>query len=92
MGDWFLYMLRCRDGSLYTGVTTDVDRRLAEHASGGPRSAKYLRGRGPVALAFSALIGSRSRALSAERWVKAQPRRIKDEIVAGRRAIPEMPS
>lgn len=83
MSEWFVYVLRCGDGSLYTGVTTDVDRRLAEHASGGPRAAKYLRGRGPLSLAFSVHVGGKSAALTAERWIKAQPKRRKEEIVAG---------
>jgi putative endonuclease len=82
--EWFVYVLRCGDGSLYTGVTTDVYRRLAEHAAGGPRAAKYLRGRSPLQLAFSALVGGKSAALSMERWIKAQPKRRKEEIVAGR--------
>lgn len=88
MPEWFVYVLRCGDGSLYTGVTTDVDRRLAEHASGGPKAAKYLRGRGPLSLAFSVPVGGKSAALTAERWIKAQPKRRKEEIVAGRLTWP----
>lgn len=90
MSNWFLYVLRCGDGSLYTGITTDVTRRLAEHASGGPKAAKYLRGRGPLSLAFSVPVGGKSAALTAERWIKAQPKRHKEEIVAGRRPWPGM--
>ena len=88
MSDWFVYVLRCGDGSLYTGITTDVPRRLAEHASGGPRAAKYLRGRGPLSLAFSVRVEGKSAALALERWVKALPRRRKDEFVAGLLARP----
>ena len=89
MADWFVYVLRCGDGTLYTGITTDVQRRLSEHASGGPRAAKYLRGRGPLALAFSMEAGSRSRALSLERRLKALPRRRKEDVIAGRFPFPE---
>ncbi len=88
MSDWFVYVLRCGDGSLYTGITTDVSRRLAEHASGGPRAAKYLRGRGPLELAFSALADSKSAALTMERWIKAQPKNRKEKIISGQLPLP----
>jgi predicted GIY-YIG superfamily endonuclease len=48
---WHLYVVRCRGGELYTGIATDVVRRLSEHESGA--GAKYLRGKGPLALVFS---------------------------------------
>ena len=89
MADWFVYVLRCGDGTLYTGITTDVPRRLAEHASGGPKAARYLRGRGPLELAFTARAGDRSRALSLELWLKSQTRSRKEDIVAGRFPFPE---
>ncbi|NLW81741.1 MAG: GIY-YIG nuclease family protein [Desulfovibrionales bacterium] len=90
MSDWFVYLVRCGDGSLYTGITTDVDRRLAEHASGGPRAAKYLRGRKPLALAFSLHVGRKSSALALERWIKSLSRARKDDLIAGRLSWPEM--
>lgn len=71
MSHWFVYMIQCRDKSLYTGITTDVQRRLAEHRQGGPRAAKYLRGRGPLTLVFSCLAASRSEALRLELKIKA---------------------
>lgn len=83
MSDWFVYVLRCGDGSLYTGITTNVARRLAEHASGGPRAAKYLRGRGPLELAFSVPVGGKSAALSLEGWIKRLPKRRKELFVTG---------
>lgn len=83
MSGWFVYVLRCGDDSLYTGITTDVCRRLAEHASGGPRAAKYLRGRGPLSLAFSVRVDGKSAALALERWVKRLPKRRKEQLVAG---------
>jgi putative endonuclease len=90
VSDWFVYVLRCGDGSLYTGITTDVARRLTEHASGGPRAAKYLRGRGPLELAFSVPVDGKSAALAMERWIKAQPKRLKEELVAGRLHWPDL--
>ena len=49
MADWFVYVLRCGDGTLYTGITTDVSRRLSEHASGGPKATAGLWGQLGVA-------------------------------------------
>lgn len=66
---WFLYMLRCGDGSLYTGITTDVQARLEVHRSG--KGAKYTRGRGPLELVYSEECGSHSDALKREMAVKA---------------------
>ena len=67
---WWIYLIRCRDGELYTGICTDVERRFAEHESGGPRAAKFLRGRAPLELAASSPVGSRSLALRLEAAVK----------------------
>ena len=61
---WSLYIIRCADNSLYTGISPDVERRLAEHAAG--RGARYLRGRGPLQLIGSALVGSHGQALRVE--------------------------
>ena len=80
---WSVYILRCGDGSLYTGVALDVARRLEDHRSGASRGSRYLRGRGPLALALSHPVGSRSRALRAERAVKALSKRRKEAVVAG---------
>ncbi|MDF0534594.1 GIY-YIG nuclease family protein [Shewanella yunxiaonensis] len=77
MNPWSLYIIRCRDGELYTGVTTDVPRRFAEHQRGGLRAAKYLRGRGPLQLAYQELVGSRSDALKRELAVKKLSRQQK---------------
>ena len=77
--DWHLYMVRCRDGSLYTGIASDVERRLAEHRAG--RGAKYLRGRGPIELVFRRRVGDRCRALQMERRVKRLPKSAKEALV-----------
>jgi putative endonuclease len=82
---WSLYIIRCRDGSLYTGIATDLAKRLAAHKAG--KGAKYLRGRGPLELVYSREIGPRSAALKAERWVKALPKVKKEHLISRRLAI-----
>lgn len=79
MPDWYVYMVRCRDGSLYTGIATDVERRFAEHQDN--RGAKYLRGRGPLALVFKQRIGQRGQALKVEQNIKRLPRHAKERLV-----------
>ena len=81
MADWHLYLVRCHDGSLYTGITTDVARRFAEHQDNNGGGAKYLRGRGPLKLVFQKKVGSRSLALSAESKVKKLSKARKEELV-----------
>ena len=54
MKQWFVYIVRCADNSLYTGIAADVDRRVAEHNSTGNLAAKYTRARQPVSLVYSA--------------------------------------
>ena len=81
-----LYILRCADGSLYTGIATDVTRRLQEHAS-GTRGAKYLRGRGPLRLEFQEPVGDRSNASRAEHVVKMLSRIGKEELISGRKSL-----
>jgi len=68
----FVYILRCRDDSLYTGVTTDLTRRLAEHAAG--RGARYTRGRRPVSLLWSRRVATWAGALREEWRIKRLPR------------------
>ena len=71
MLQWYLYMIRCREGTLYTGIATDVARRFAEHQDNSHRSAKYLRGKGPLTLVFEKALGTNRRvALSVERQIK----------------------
>lgn len=65
---WYVYMLRCGDGSLYTGMTDDVDRRLAAHRAG--KGAKYTRGRGPLELVYRESAPDRSAALRREAQLK----------------------
>ena len=79
MGEWYVYIVRCRDGSLYTGIATDVDRRLAEHEAN--KGSKYLRGRGPLKLVLKRRVGEKGRALKIERKVKGLSRQEKEELI-----------
>lgn len=76
---WSLYILECSDGSLYTGVTNDIDRRFLAHQEG--KASRYTRTRRPVALVYREECGSRSQALSRECAVKSLSRRQKDELI-----------
>ena len=77
---WYLYILRCCDGSLYTGITTDVEKRLETHRSG--KGAKYTRGRGPLERVYTEDCGDHSAALRRELEVKALPRGEKEKLIA----------
>lgn len=79
---WYLYLLRCRDGSLYTGISNDVARRLEAHRAG--RGARCLRGRGPLTLARRIRVGSRNDALRAEHRVKGLKKERKEKLVRGK--------
>jgi putative endonuclease len=77
--EWFLYLIRCKGDQLYTGITTNIERRLAEHQSG--KGAKYLRGKTPLQLIFQQKIGSRSEALKIEAAVKKWPKVEKEKMI-----------
>jgi len=81
---WHLYIVRTGDGALYTGVTTDVARRLAEHRGARGRGARALRGREPLEVVYRRKLGDRGLALSVEWRLKRRPRVEKLAIVAGR--------
>ena len=76
---WKLYILRCGDGSLYTGITTDVERRLEEHRSG--KGAKYTRSRGPLELVYREECADKSAALKRELEIKALTRAEKLKLI-----------
>ena len=78
---WSLYLVRCRDGELYTGIATDVARRLEEHQQAQGKGAKYLRGRGPLRLVFERVIGRRGLALIVERKIKKLAKSRKEQLV-----------
>lgn len=79
---WHLYVVRTRAGHLYTGIATDVARRLEEHEAGDGRGAKALRGRGPLELVYRLKVGDRGLALRLEHRLKQCSRSEKEDIVA----------
>ncbi len=81
---WWIYILRCRDGSLYTGITLDVNRRLQQHRGelGAKKGAKSLRGKTPLTLVFSQPQESRSAALKLEYKIKRLSKPSKEALVA----------
>jgi putative endonuclease len=79
---WALYVLRTRQGHLYTGIATDVKRRLTEHAEG--RGAKALRGKGPLELVYRKRIGERGLALRAEHQLKLRSKKEKEALLRRR--------
>ena len=81
MQTWWVYMVRCTDGSLYTGITMDVKKRFREHQDGGNRGAKYLRGRGPLLLVFRRKIGEKGLALKVEMQIKKLKKDKKETLV-----------
>ena len=81
---WHVYIVRTRDGTLYTGITIDVERRLAEHRAGGGRGARYLRGREPLEIVYRRKLGDRGVALRVEWRLKRRPRADKQAIVSSR--------
>jgi putative endonuclease len=79
---WSLYILRCADNSLYTGISNQVAKRLAEHQAQGSRCAKYLRGRAPLVLVYSEPVGDRAAATRREIAVKRLSKAAKEALVA----------
>ena len=84
-----LYIVRCSDNTLYTGIAADVARRMAEHES-GQRGAKYLRGKGPLQLEFAEIVGDRAAAQQLEYRVKKLSRDKKEALISGRDSLDEL--
>ena len=80
---WSIYMIRCGDRSLYTGISNNVAKRFAVHQSGSCQAAKYTRTRHPLKLVFTAEIGTKSAASRMEYCVKQLPKKTKESLVAG---------
>ena len=78
---WTVYIVRCRGGALYTGIATDVSRRIAEHEAANGKGAKSLRGRGPLQLVFTKSARSRGAALQLESRIKRLRKERKEELV-----------
>ena len=71
---WLVYLLECADGTLYCGVTNNMDRRLNQHNGQVPGGARYTRGRRPVLLLANRACGDKSEALRLEKAVKSRPK------------------
>lgn len=86
--EWWLYLVRMANGHLYCGVTTDVERRFAEHCAGGPKGAKALKGKGPLELAFTHNVGGKSQAMQLEWQVKQWSKARKEALILGHELLP----
>ena len=84
MNEWSVYIIRCSDRSLYTGMTTDVQRRFGEHLSGDRTAAKYTKSFSSMELAYEILIGNRSLAARIEYQIKRLPKQKKEFIISRR--------
>ncbi len=78
---WYVYILRCADGSLYTGVTTNTERRVKEHNQNDRLGAKYTRVRRPVSLVYRESCSNRSAACKREAQIKALSRDAKLKLL-----------
>ena len=76
---WYVYILRCGDGTLYTGITDDVEKRFAAHCAG--KGAKYTRGRGPLELCYTEEAEDKSAALKREHAIKKMTRAQKLQLL-----------
>lgn len=81
LAGWTVYIVRCADGSLYTGIAKDVARRVAEHNSNGPLAANYTRARRPVVLVYREAAATRSAAGKRESQIKKMSRQQKKGLV-----------
>ncbi len=86
---WHVYLLECDGRAVYTGVTTDVTRRVAEHAAGGRRAARFTRGRARVRLLYAVEVGERGLAMRVEHRLRRLPRATKLAIAD---AVPDAPA
>jgi len=79
--EWYVYILLCGDGSYYTGITTDVQKRLETHKNG--KGAKYTRGRGPLSLLYVETLANKSEALKREHVIKQLTKKKKTDLING---------
>ena len=81
MNHWYVYMLRCADGSLYTGITKDIERRVKEHNTSDRLAARYTRSRRPVIMVWCEDHPDRSSALKREAQLKKLSRSSKEDLL-----------
>ncbi len=80
---YWLYIIKCADGTLYTGIATDVERRLAEHNGAKPKGARYTSARRPVTLVYKSPHPTRSEASKEEARIKRLTRAEKQSLISG---------
>ncbi|PCH59003.1 MAG: hypothetical protein COC19_07860 [SAR86 cluster bacterium] len=90
MKTWSIYLVRCPDGSLYTGISIDVRRRFKEHCSDKVRGAKFLRGKTPLSLVYQGEVGDKSSASKLEYRVKRLDKQRKEDLVAGNLSLEQL--
>ena len=79
--DWYVYLVRCRDGSLYTGIAKSLEKRIAEHNSNNQLGSKYTRARRPVKLVYQESYVSRSQAAKRESEIKRLTKQQKELLI-----------
>ncbi|MDH3973770.1 MAG: GIY-YIG nuclease family protein [Deltaproteobacteria bacterium] len=82
MVEWFLYIVKCADNSLYTGITTDLERRIEEHNGDNQLGARYTRPRRPVTLVYKECCAGRSEAAKREYEIKKLGREEKERLIS----------
>ena len=87
---WSVYIIRCGDNSLYTGISNNVAKRFAVHQSGNAKSAKYTKSRHPLELVFSAEIGTKSAASRVEYQIKQLSKQNKESLVIGKISLSDL--
>jgi len=83
MNNWFVYIIRSANNSLYTGITTDIDRRLQEHQGKNSKGAKALKGKGPLRMVWHTTVKDRSHASKLEYNIKQLSKADKERLVSG---------
>ena len=83
MSDWYTYIIRCADNSLYAGIAKDLDRRINEHNHDNQLGAKYTRPRRPVKLVYQQSYASRSQATQREMQIKRMSKQEKENLIKG---------
>ncbi|MCV2402554.1 GIY-YIG nuclease family protein [Marinomonas sp. C2222] len=78
---WHVYVIKTRLDTLYTGISTDVERRFKEHSGANKRGSRYLKGKGPLELVWQQFIGSKSDALKLEYRIKQLSRKQKEKLI-----------
>ena len=85
MSSWNTYIVRCADNTLYTGVCTDLKRRIDEHNNSTTLASRYTRSRRPVTLVYSELLANRSEACKRESEIKKMKKQQKLDLIQGRK-------